>query len=439
MPLPAWAKPIQNTVPPAWAKPIEAQPQPEVMAQERDVPQWGEESPNLYGLYGAGRAILQTGLEAGGQALGAAGGAALAGPVGMIAGSGLGYASGKRAGEKIIGALDTAVGEPAQTPQSESFAKDVAIGAAMGGAGSLIGKGAARLVPESVINKLYASSLKMPTTMAPAERSAAIATGLKEGAIPTESIGVFGKWMGMKGHDQIVNKITQLDDGVSGIIERAMTKGDTVSARTVASGLEDMIAKGQRLEKVDPAFLEAIKKVKTEFLSGPDAIPVKTAQEMKRHIYKVYQDYYGAPDAIGAYIQGKKALASGLKSELEKQYPQISALNMEEGQLLNFLDPFNRAIGRIANRDIVGLGMQVAPTTGAALGGQPAAFASSIAKLADTPAIKARLAILLNRAKESGTSQVRQAIGATTPTAMIARGNALSPPNTQNALATQGE
>lgn len=38
MPLPAWAKPIQNTAPPAWAKPIEAQPQPEVMAQERETP-----------------------------------------------------------------------------------------------------------------------------------------------------------------------------------------------------------------------------------------------------------------------------------------------------------------------------------------------------------------------------------------------------------------
>jgi hypothetical protein len=141
---------------------------------------------------------------------------------------------------------------------------------------------------------------------------------------------------------------------------------------------------------------------------------------MKRHIYKVYQDYYGMPDAVGAYIQGKKTIARGIKEQLETKYPDIKALNMEEGELLTFLDPFNRAIGRIQNRDIVGLGMQTAPMAGAALGGTGAGQVAAALKVIDTPSVKARVSILLNQAKRKTPGPLRQIVGKTIPTASIA-------------------
>lgn len=398
-----------------------------------DVPKWGQENPNLYGLYGAGRALLKTGIEAGAQALGAGLGAASPVPGGSLIGSGVGYAGGKKAANALVSAMDTAVGNPTEQDTSSNTGNFLS-GAAMQGAGNLLAKGIAAAVPKSVVNKLYSSALKLPTTMPQAERSAAIATGLNEGAVPTESVGSLGKWLGMKGHEQIVGKINELDDAVSNIISNAAQSGDTVSSKQVANGLQSLIDKGKRISKADPTFLDAIQKVRDEFLAGPDSIPVNVAQEMKRHIYKVYQDYYGAPDAIGAYIQGKKAIASGIKQALEEKFPQIGALNMEEGRLLNFLDPFNRAVGRIANRDVVGLGLQVAPMTGEALsGGTGAARMAAAAKILDLPSVKARIAVLLNNAQQTAPNALRQAAGRALPTATIGTSNYLDDQN--NSLA----
>lgn len=412
--------------------------------EQNVVPKWGAENPNLYGAYGAGKALLQAGAETLGTTMGAAGGALIPAPGTSVVGAGAGYAAGKRIGKNVVHGIEQLAGEnpqPLEPDTAGNVALDVATGSLLQGAGNIISEGFMRAVPQSVIDKLYASSIKMPTTMP--GRKEAIATGLKEGAVPTESVGAIGKWLGMKGRQQIVDKIENLDNQVSDIIENAMISGDTVSARAVAKGLDDLLDKGARIRKVDPSYGDAIDKVKKEFLSGSDAIDVKTAQEMKRHIYKVYQDYYGAPDAIGAYIQGKKTLARGLKEQLEQKYPEIASLNMEEGQLLKFLDPFNRAIGRIQNRDIVGLGMQTAPVAGAALSGgaSVAAKVAAAAKIIDTPSVKARLAVLLNSSKRSGISPARQAIGNAAPALIIGASNItneLAPSHTQNALAQQG-
>jgi hypothetical protein len=372
-------------------------------------PEWSAQYPNLYGLYGAGRAVLRTGLEAGGTALGATGGAFVPVPGASIVGAGAGYAAGKRGADVLLG----------ESPDMSAggIATDMALGGATQGAAGIIGKGVMKAMPQSWIDKLYASSLKLstsPSVLPIAERQAAINTGLREGAVPN-----------LKGYEKVLEKIDGLNSQIEGIIGRAAGANETVSSTAIATRLDSLIAKGDRLQKVDPKFKDAIEKVKAELLDGPDQIPVAQAQEMKRHIYKVYKDYYGMDDATAALVQGKKAVARGFKEEIERLHPEIKGLNMSEGELINFLDPFGRAVARIQNRDLVGLGMQMAPMTATALtgGSSAAAKAGFIAKMIDTPSLKARLSILLNRAKEAGTSGVRQAAGAATPTAIIAGKN----------------
>jgi hypothetical protein len=393
-----------------------------VDGKEPDVPEWGRNNPNLYGVYGAGRELIQTGAEALGAAGGAAAGLATPVPGGSLAGSGMGYAAGKRVGEGIVSAMDTAVGDPQARPEESAgrVAGDVAFGAVAQGAGNLVAKGISKLIPKSIIDKMYASSLKLPTTMENKARQAVIRKGLSEKAVPSSDVGTIGRWLGMKGHAQIVQKIDMLDDQVSKIIKNSSEAGDVVDSQVIVKYLDDFLEKGKRVSRVDPNFAEAIQKVQAEFMRGPREIPVAEAQEMKRHIYKVYQDYYGMPDAVGAYIQGKKTIARGIKEQLETKYPDIKALNMEEGELLTFLDPFNRAIGRIQNRDIVGLGMQTAPMAGAALGGTGAGQVAAALKVIDTPSVKARVSILLNQAKRKTPGPLRQIVGKTIPTASIA-------------------
>lgn len=382
--------------------------------------QFAAKNPNLYGLYGAGRALLRTGIEGAGTAGGAALGAMSPIPGGALAGAGAGYAGSTRAADALLGEpVDTSVG---------GIAKDVAIGGAMQGAGGLVGRGIMRAMPQAMIDKLYASALKLPTSpqkMSIAERKATINTGLAESAVPNIETGSVGKMLGFRGYNNIIDKVNDFGQEINTIIKNATANNKTISSNEVVKRLDDLLAKGDRLTKADPNFKASIEKAKKEFLEGSDEITAANAQEMKQHIYKVYQNYYGIDDATAAYVQGKKALARGLKEELETIHPDIKNLNMSEGKLLEFLDPLGRAVGRIQNRDILSLGLQMSPMMGSALtgGSGTAAKIGLASKFIDTPSVKARLAILLNRAKGAGTSKIRQAAGKATPLAIIAGGN----------------
>ena len=375
-------------------------------------PEWSGRHPNLYGALGAGKALVRTGIEAGGTALGAAAGSLVPVPGASLVGAGAGYATGRRAADVMLGdESDLSAG---------GIAKDVAIGGLLQGAGNVVSKGVMRAMPQAWVDKLYGSSLKLstsPNVLPIAERNALIQKGLSERAVPNMETGTVGKLFGFKGYNEVLGKIDKLNSEVEQIIAGASQNGQTVSSAAVATRLDDLIAKGGRISKVDPKYKDAVMKAKQELLDGPDEIPVEQAQEMKRHIYKVYKDYYGIDDQTAAYVQGKKAVARGLKEEIEGLYPEVKNLNLEEGQLLRFLDPFGRAAARIQNRDLIGLGMQIAPMTAAALtgGSGAAAKAGLITKLIDTPSLKSRLAILLDASKKAGTSRARQMLGASVP------------------------
>jgi len=412
-----WDAPAIDPKQVKWDTPTSVQSQP-----TDTVPKWGEKHPNLYGLYGAGRALARTGIETGGQALGALGGGALgtlavpgAGTVaGGIAGAGAGYAGGRQLADLVLG-------ENEAKNTLGGVAKDFAFGGATQGLGALVAKGMTKALPQSAIDKMYASSLKLstsPSVLPIAERNAIIKTGLREKAVPN-----------VKGYERILEKIDGFNSDVENLIATGGRNGETISAQEVVKRLDSLVGKGGRLEKVDPGFLGKINEVKRAFLRGGNDIPIEQAQEMKRHIYKIAKDFYGMDDAKAAEIAGKKAIARGLKEEMEALHPEIKELNMKESELLKFLDPFGRATARIQNRDIIGLGMQMAPMTTAALtgGSSAAAKAGFVAKLVDTPSIKARMAILLNQAKRRGPGPLRKVAGKVIPTAAIARRNYLSP------------
>jgi len=117
--------------------------------KDQPVPEWGRKNPNLYGMYGAlkgvweqaGKPTVETGMMAAGAIAGAP-----AGPVGMVAGAGLGYGVGKQltglVGEKISGTK-----APKELPQRLVEAgKDIKAGAEMEMGGQIIGKAAPAVI-----------------------------------------------------------------------------------------------------------------------------------------------------------------------------------------------------------------------------------------------------------------------------------------------------
>ena len=102
-----------------------------------------------------------------------------------------------------------------------------------------------------------------------------------------------------------------------------------------------------------------------------------------------------------ATIESQKALARGIKEELEVQFPEIKGLNKQESQLYDLQPALERAVRRIDNHDIISLGSKVTAGAGAALGGAPGAVAGSILeKTLGMPLVKSQLAIAINAASK---------------------------------------
>jgi hypothetical protein len=118
--------------------------------QEPTVPQWGIESPNLYGAYGAGKAVLEQALVPALEGLGLVGGGIIGTPAGLagnIGGAALGYGITKKAGEIATDYYGRLAGDlrpkPSKTVKQEMVQSgiDISSGAAQQVTGIGIGKG----------------------------------------------------------------------------------------------------------------------------------------------------------------------------------------------------------------------------------------------------------------------------------------------------------
>mgnify|MGYP001586670474 FL=1 len=77
-------------------------------------------------------------------------------------------------------------------------------------------------------------------------------------------------------------------------------------------------------------------------------------------------------------------------------------LNKQEGALIELGEALEKAANRITNRDIIGIGVPIKGGLGGVVGGWKGAAGGVAVGLLDTPAIKSKLAIVLNRLKEKG-------------------------------------
>ena len=128
----------------------------------------------------------------------------------------------------------------------------------------------------------------------------------------------------------------------------------------------------------------------------PIDIPAADAQAEKIGTYQQLRARsYG--ELKSASIEAQKALARGLKEELASQFPELSSLNAQEGRLLSFEPELERAVARINNHQLFGIGTPLAAAGAKAVtGSNSAAAAVGIFRaVMDDPRVKSRLAIAL--------------------------------------------
>jgi len=121
------------------------------------------------------------------------------------------------------------------------------------------------------------------------------------------------------------------------------------------------------------------------------------AQAMKQGTYTVLKGKFGEQGS--ATVEAQKALARGLKEEIANQFPEISKLNAAEGKLLDLQPVLERAVNRISNHQLIGIGTPVVGAAAKAVTGETAIAAPLMALKAvlDNPGVKTRLAIAVSK------------------------------------------
>lgn len=240
-------------------------------------------------------------------------------------------------------------------------------------------------LPVKAAKVLYESAMKMPPKTIPNWlRKKIVETGLEE------KIGV-----SQTGLEKTGDLIRDLNSQVSTIIEDAAAGEKTVDGLDVAkrlSSLKDYYADAPSYLK-EP-IMETLNNIQTKMILEGQ-IPLDKAQKMKQVIYELRKKSYG--ERKGYEIEADKAVARGLKETIAEQVPEISALNARESRLLDLQEVLDRAVNRSRNYDIIRMGDAIGAILGGSMAGPHGAEAGFLLRrLIDTPAMKARLGILLN-------------------------------------------
>jgi hypothetical protein len=243
----------------------------------------------------------------------------------------------------------------------------------------------------------YESAMKPSTTIGPADRAAMVQTGLQN-SIPVSPAGV----------EILGDLIDDLNQKIKGTIAADPTR--PIDPNAVATRAD--IAKAKFAQQVNAQpDLNAIDGSRQQFLkeqgaptdvqgniTGPaPSMNAADAQAMKQGTYRVLAGKYGEQGS--ASVEAQKALARGLKEEIATQFPEVGGLNAAESKLLDLQPVLERAVNRISNHQLIGIGTPVAGAGAAAVTGS-----TTIGKVAmvakavlDNPAVKSRLAIAVSK------------------------------------------
>jgi hypothetical protein len=244
-------------------------------------------------------------------------------------------------------------------------------------------------------NRMYRSALKIPPSwMSEAQATKTADTALREG-IPVSP----------GGREKLGNLIDDLNTQIADRIQSAGKAGVTVNKYDVTSRLVDTAKKFSN--QVNPtADLNAIAQSGKEFLATqPLDIPAEQAQALKQGTYaQLKSKAYG--ELKSADIEAQKSLARGLKEELASKIPEIGDLNARESAAIGLDKALERAVNRISNHQIVGIGTPLAAAGVKAATGSTgvAAVAGLLKAVVDDPIIKSKLAIAMSRRGVAGSA-----------------------------------
>ncbi len=288
----------------------------------------------------------------------------------------------------------------------------IATNLAMGKIGDLLNVGVGpgiRSGMQGIARSQYRKALKPPPTYDVGEVQKAVTGGL-QGEIPVSSEGIAKRTdlqaAGRGKIDTLVDSTGAQQNipppiGYLPELEQSYKLGGRRSTTNPGPAIADVRQVGQGI--VDQLAVPP----SPPGAQGPPGIRNMTAREaqnLKTGLNAELADSYG--ELSTATKTAKKAVVRHAKDSLNTAFPELEGLNAEQGGLIA-LDPLlERRVNGELNRDPMGLIPSVtAGVVHAATSSVPAAMSAGFLKrVIDTPLIRSKLAIALNRASKGAVS-----------------------------------
>lgn len=295
-------------------------------------------------------------------------GVGVGGVPGAVGGAALGGAAGE-AGKQLINRLR---GAPAPSTMGDA-AKSIGTQAAVQGGAELAGAGVGKVISAAaprVMQSALKPTLKMLGDVVKGQPVPRVVQTLLDEGVNVSPAGY-------QKLQAVLNASTQERNAM---IQSAMqTPGSGVDPLTVTSRLVDT-AKRFGAQVTPKADLEAITKAGQEFLENyTETIPLDRANAIKTGTYDTLRKKYGQLGS--AETEAQKALARGLKEEIEYQVPGVDAVNRRVGDLGQAAAAVGRRVAVSTNRDVGGISL---------LASNPAVLLASIVDR--HPAVKSLIA-----------------------------------------------
>jgi len=256
--------------------------------------------------------------------------------------------------------------------------------------------GASKVIPKTVAPMMYESAAKWGTTLSPADRASITETALKN-QIPLDYSGL-GK---------VQSKLTDLGDKMDNLITNATDQNIKIPATKVLESLKDVKKKSGGFKIEAAQDIKEINDIEKQFKTylkqnKITSVTPQQLQDFKSDAYKRI-DFGRAPTKPSiAKEDAYRAMADVAKTSLEGFMPELKAINAQYGSLKELQPNLQKAVGRIENRDLMGLGATAKTGAGGALGGIPGAALGFAQSLLDSPKIKGKAALELYKKQNQG-------------------------------------
>ena len=256
--------------------------------------------------------------------------------------------------------------------------------------------GASKAIPTSVAPMMYESAAKFSTTLSPTERARITETALKN-QIPLDYSGL-GK---------VQSKLTDLGDKMDNLITNATDQNIKIPATKVLESLKDVKKQSGGFKIEAAQDIKEINNIEKQFKTylkqnKITSVTPQQLQEFKADAYKRI-DFGRAPEKPSlAKEEAYRAMAGSARQSLEEFMPELRDINAQYGALRELQPNLQKAVGRIENRDLLGLGATAKTGAGGALGGIPGALVGFGQSLLDSPKVKGKAALELYKKQNQG-------------------------------------